>query len=64
MVELDELDGVGEATAEKLRGAGYDSIESLAVATTGELMDAAEIGMRMAVRIINSARDAAKMGYE
>jgi DNA repair protein RadA len=36
----------------------------LAVATTGELMDAAEIGMRMAVRIINSARDAAKMGYE
>jgi len=64
MVELDELDGVGEATAEKLREAGYDSIESLAVATTGELMDAAEIGMRMAVRIINSARDAAKMGYE
>ena len=64
MVELDELDGVGEATAEKLRDAGYDSIESLAVATTGELMDAAEIGMRMAVRIINSARDAAKMGYE
>jgi hypothetical protein len=64
MVELDELDGVGEATAEKLRAAGYDSIESLAVATTGELMDAAEIGMRMAVRIINSARDAAKMGYE
>ncbi len=64
MVELDELDGVGEATAEKLHGAGYDSIESLAVATTGELMDAAEIGMRMAVRIINSARDASKMGYE
>ena len=64
MVELDELDGVGEATAEKLHEAGYDSIESLAVATTGELMDAAEIGMRMAVRIINSARDAAKMGYE
>jgi len=64
MVELDELDGVGEATAGKLHEAGYDSIESLAVATTGELMDAAEIGMRMAVRIINSARDAAKMGYE
>jgi DNA repair protein RadA len=64
MVELEELDGVGEATAAKLREAGYDSIESLAVATTGELMDAAEIGMRLAVRIINSARDAAKMGYE
>jgi len=64
MVELEELNGVGEATAAKLREAGYDSIESLAVATTGELMDAAELGMRMAVRVINSARDAAKMGYE
>ena len=64
MVGLEDLSGVGPATAEKLKEAGYDSIESLAVATTGELMDAAELGMRAAVRIINSARDAAKMGYE
>ncbi|MEM2907914.1 MAG: DNA repair and recombination protein RadA [Candidatus Hadarchaeales archaeon] len=64
MTELEELDGVGPAIAEKLRAAGYESVESLAVATTGELMEAAELGMRMAVRIINSAREAAKMGYE
>lgn len=64
MVELEELDGVGAAIAEKLRTAGYDSIESLAVATTGELMDAAEVGMRVAIRVINSARDASNMGYE
>ncbi len=64
MVELEDLDGVGPTTAEKLREAGYDSVESLAVATTGELMEAAELGMRVAVRVINSARDAAKMGYE
>lgn len=64
MVELEDLDGVGPAIAEKLRDAGYDSIESLAVATTGELMDAAEVGMKVAIRVINSARDASNMGYE
>lgn len=64
LVELEELDGVGPAIAEKLRSAGYDSVESLAVATTGELMEAAETGMRVAVKVINSAREAANMGYK
>ncbi len=64
MTEFEELEGVGPTIAEKLRTAGYDSLESLAVATTGELMDAAEVGMRVAVNVINAARDAANMGYE
>ena len=64
MDEIEELEGVGAAIAEKLRSAGYDSVESLAVATTGELMEAAEIGVRVAVKVINSARESAKMGYE
>jgi DNA repair protein RadA len=64
MVELEELDGVGPAIAEKLRSAGYDSVESLAVATSGELMETAEIGMRAAIKLINTARDASNMGYE
>jgi DNA repair protein RadA len=64
MAEIEELDGVGPAIAEKLRSAGYDSVESLAVATTGELMEAAEVGMRVAVKVINSAREASNMGYE
>jgi DNA repair protein RadA len=64
MAEIEELDGVGPAIAEKLRTAGYDSVESLAVATTGELMEAAEVGMRVAVKVINSAREASNMGYE
>ncbi len=64
VADLEELDGVGPAVAEKLRSSGFDSIESLAVATTGELMESAEIGMRVAVKIINSAREAANMGYE
>ncbi len=64
MAEIEELEGVGPAIAEKLRTAGYDSVESLAVATTGELMEAAEVGMRVAVKVINSAREASNMGYE
>jgi len=64
MAEIEELEGVGPAIAEKLRSAGYDSVESLAVATTGELMEAAEVGMRVAVKVINSAREASNMGYE
>ncbi len=63
MTEFGDLEGVGPAIAEKLHSAGYDSLESLAVATTGELMEAAEMGMRVAVKVINAARDAAKMGY-
>jgi len=64
MVELEDLEGVGSAIAEKLRASGYDSVESLAVATTGELVETAEIGMRAAMKLINAARDASKMGYE
>ena len=64
MIEFEELEGVGPAIAEKLHSAGYDSLERLAVATTGELMEAAEVGMRVAVKVINAARDAVNMGYE
>jgi DNA repair protein RadA len=64
LTEFEELEGVGPAVAEKLRSAGYDSLESLAVATTGEMMEAAEVGMRVAVKVINAARDAVNMGYE
>lgn len=64
LIKLEELEGVGPAIAEKLHSAGYDSLESLAVATTGELMGAAEMGTRVAVKVINAAREAVHMGYE
>jgi len=63
-MELEELDGVGPAIAEKLKAAGYDSAEELATATAGELSDAAGVGMKAAMRIINSARRAAEVGYQ
>jgi DNA repair protein RadA len=62
-MELEELPGVGETTAEKLREAGFKSIESLAVATPGELKEAAGMGEGAAVKIINAARDSMQMGF-
>ncbi len=59
---LESLPGVGEATAQKLREAGYNAIESLAVATVAELREAAEIGEVQAKKIISAAREAAEIG--
>jgi DNA repair protein RadA len=59
---VESLPGVGEATAEKLREAGYTTVESLAVATVAELREAAEIGEVQAKKIIAAARKAAEIG--
>jgi DNA repair protein RadA len=61
---IEGLQGVGSATAEKLRSSGFDSLERVAVATPTELSEAAEIGSKTAMQIIDAAREAANMGYE
>jgi len=60
--KIDELPGVGPATAEKLREAGYTDIMSIAVASPKELSDAAEIGDSTATKIIQKARKDADVG--
>ena len=59
---LEELPGVGPATAEKLRETGFDSYQSLAVASPGELSNTADIGESTAADIIQAARKAADVG--
>jgi len=59
---IDELPGVGPATAEKLRDSGYVDIMSIAVASPRELADAAEIGESTAAKIIIKARKEADVG--
>ena len=61
-MELEELPGVGSATAEKLREARYHSVEAVAVATPAELAAAAEIGEAVAAKIISAAREAVDIG--
>jgi len=56
---IENLPGVGETTAEKLREAGYRTVESIAAATVAELREAAELGETQAKKIISAAREAA-----
>lgn len=59
-----ELPGVGAATAEKLKDAGYENLMSIAVATPSELVEVAGVGEAVARKIINSARNNMKFGFE
>jgi len=59
---IGNLPGVGPATAEKLREAGYTDIMSIAVASPKDLSDAAEIGDATAAKIIQNARKEADVG--
>nr|QNO55179.1 DNA repair and recombination protein RadA [Methanosarcinales archaeon ANME-1 ERB7] len=61
-MDIEELPGVGPAIAEKLREAGYNSLEAIAVASPAELVAAAEIGEATSAKIINAAREAAEIG--
>ncbi len=60
--EIDDLLGVGPATAEKLKDAGYTDIMSIAVASPKELSEAAEIGEGAGAKIIFQARKLANIG--
>lgn len=59
---IEDLPGVGEATAEKLRENGYDDIMSIAVASPKDLSDLSGIAEGAAVKIIAAARKSADVG--
>ena len=60
--DLESLPGVGPATADKLTDAGFDSFQSIAVASPGELSNSADVGDSTASDVINAAREAADVG--
>jgi DNA repair protein RadA len=60
--QLEDLPGVGPATADKLEEAGFDSYQGLAVASPGQLSNSADVGESTASDIIQAARDAADVG--
>jgi DNA repair protein RadA len=61
-VALEDLPGVGSTTADKLREAGYTDLMELAVASPGDVAEAAEIGTAIAQKIIGEARRRADVG--
>ena len=60
--DISELPGVGPATAEKLREAGYTDMMSIAVASPKDLAEAADLGDAVAIKIITAARKMADVG--
>ncbi len=62
--EIDDIPGVGPATAEKLRSVGYDTIMAVAVATPGELVDAAGVSEIVARKMIKFSRESLNMGFQ
>lgn len=63
-IQLEDIPGVGEKTAEKLRGVGMSDPMALAVSSPGELAAIAEIGTETAAKIIHEVRGMLEIGFE
>jgi len=60
--EIEDLPGVGPATADRLREAGYITVESIATASPADLAEATEMGESTAKKIIKAAGQMADIG--
>jgi DNA repair protein RadA len=57
MIDLEELKGVGPATASKLREAGYLDIEIIATSSPYEMAEKTGLSIELCKEIINQAKD-------
>jgi DNA repair protein RadA len=62
-LKLTDLEGVGDATAKRLRDAGIGSVETLAVTPLRELMQRAGLGEQTALKLSGMARDLVGSGF-
>ena len=60
--EIEDLPGVGQATAARLRESGYTTVEGIATASPADLVEAAELGEATAKKIIKAAGKLADIG--
>ncbi|HIJ99439.1 TPA: DNA repair and recombination protein RadA [archaeon] len=61
---LEDLEGIGPATAKKLMDGGYSTIKSVATAAIGDITEAAEISEAKAKKVITLAKEKCNMGFE
>ena len=59
---IEDLPGVGPATAEKLKEAGFDDLLAIAVMSPTELAEQAELGEAVSSKIIQGAKKLANIG--
>jgi len=57
IIEINEIPGVGSVTAEKLQGAGFCTLMSLAVASPKNISELTGVSEVVARKMINTARD-------
>ncbi|MFB6145957.1 MAG: DNA repair and recombination protein RadA [Candidatus Nanohaloarchaea archaeon] len=62
--DIEDLKGVGEKTAEKLRDAGYNDLMSIATMSAGDLGELADLGDKKSQKIITAARQELDLGFE
>ena len=61
--ELEDLPGIGETTAEKLRAAGMDTIEKIATLAPHELSETYGLGIETAKKAVQAAKEATTINY-
>jgi len=62
-MKIEDLPGVGEKIAEKLKESGFTDLMAIAVAPSLELVERAGIGEATAQKIINTARQSLNMNF-
>ena len=62
-LEISDLPGVGAITAKRLIEGGYSTLNSIATAPVKDLVETVKIGEKSAHHIIESAREAMKIGF-
>jgi DNA repair protein RadA len=62
--ELEDLPGIGEATAMKLRNAGIDSLDKIGTLSPHELSDISGISVDAAKKVIQVAQESVNINYE
>ncbi len=60
---IDDLPGIGPATAKKLRESGFGTLESLATVSIGQLVAVGNLGEATSSKIIQAARDSLNFGF-
>src|SRR3989338_1365986 len=62
--ELEDLPGIGEVTAERLRAKGFSEFATIAAAAPHDLADAGEFRVESAKKAIEAAKEAVEVGFE
>ena len=62
--ELEDLPGIGETSAEKLRAAGIDTLEKVAVASPHNLSELSGISVEAAKKAVQAAQESTTINYE